>query len=102
MNPYHIINDLLDHARELRGEWAWKRNSTDANNRDMAELDQHIAEAEAALLGRPMIPLVTYPLRVDENPAMTQEHAEAFRGQRCADPLGRAVTEALYPESLEA
>lgn len=34
---------LLNYAMELRGGWDWKRNSTEQNNKAMAELDAIIA-----------------------------------------------------------
>lgn len=34
---------LVDHARELSGVYEWKRNTTQKNNGDMADLDAAIA-----------------------------------------------------------
>ena len=39
------VADLLEYAIELAGEWSWKRNSTEANNREMAQLDAAIDAA---------------------------------------------------------
>ena len=38
--------NMVDHARSLRAEWAWKLNSTASNNREMEQLDNDIAAFE--------------------------------------------------------
>jgi hypothetical protein len=44
--PVKIIESLLGYSVDLANEWDWKRNSTSANNIEMAELDKSILRAK--------------------------------------------------------
>lgn len=47
------LETQIEYAQSLAAEWSWKRNSTPANNREMARLDSDIAQARALLEAKP-------------------------------------------------
>ena len=44
-----MMQAALDFLRDLAGEWDWKRDTTQKNNREMAELDHLIGRLEQRL-----------------------------------------------------
>jgi len=48
-----LVETLREYAQSLAYEWAWKRDSSLANDREMQALDAAIDAARAALAGSP-------------------------------------------------
>lgn len=38
------FDNMLDYVLDLRGQWEWKRNTTEKNNREMKHLDDVIEQ----------------------------------------------------------
>lgn len=45
----NLLDMSVDYLRDLAGEWEWKRNTTQKNNREMAELDSLIEQLDEVI-----------------------------------------------------